>query len=171
MFYFSIRSVPWLDNTMTDIHVDDKGDIWKSSEDIWCQILSAQDLVSQSSSTMKSVSKNIVIRKRYQQFTILGYVLECLKKLIYFLSYVIAIAMNLRAILLMELSVTSFEFWTCVISTSCTSLISIYLVTLVCIQSFRLPPRQTPFLSKIYVPFTLSSGTELFTGYLEIVWK
>ena len=51
-------------------------------------------------------------RKTYQQFTLLGYVVESLKKLVYFVSYVIALAMNLRACLLMELSLASFEFWT-----------------------------------------------------------
>ena len=88
-------------------------------------------------------------KKRYQQFTILGHVLECLKKTVYFISYVISIAMNLRACLLMELSVFSFEFWTCIISTSCTTLMSLYLVILVCIQCFSIPPRQTPWLSKV----------------------
>merc|ERR1719318_1610767 len=69
--------------------------------------------------------------------------------------------MNLRAILLMELSMYSFEFWTCIISTSCTTLISLYLVLLVCIQCFKLPPKATPFLSQAYVPFVLSSGIRL----------
>merc|ERR1719347_335002 len=69
--------------------------------------------------------------------------------------------MNLRAILLMELSIYSFEFWTCIISTVCTTLISLYLVILVCIQCFKLPPRETPFLSQVYVPFVLSSGIRL----------
>ena len=37
----------------------------------------------------------------------------------------------------------------------------LYLVMLVCIQCFKVPPSQTPFLSKVYVPFTLSSGLRL----------
>ena len=152
--------MPWLDNSLTPGHVDDKGDMWHSSKEIWSGILSTQELLSTNSSPVKA-ARVAGASKSYQQFTILGYVLESLKKLVYFASYVIAVSMNLRAVLLMELSIESFEFWTCVISTVCTSLISLYLVILICIQCFRLPPRQTPFLSKIYVPFTLSSGIRL----------
>ena len=153
--------MPWLDNSLTPGHVDDKGDMWHSSQEIWSGILSTQELVSTTSSPEKKKERKAGARKSYQQFTVLGYVLESLKKLVYFSSYVIAVSMNLRAVLLMELSIESFEFWTCVISTVCTSLISVYLVILICIQCFRLPPRQTPFLSKVYVPFTLSSGIRL----------
>ena len=116
--------MPWLDNSLTPGHVDDKGDVWHSSQEIWSGILSTQELVSAASSPEKKKEKRKGVRKSYQQFTILGYVLESLKKLLYFSSYVMAVSMNLRAVLLMELSIESFEFWTCVISTVCTSLIS-----------------------------------------------
>ena len=111
-------------------------------QEIWCEIMLSQDNV-------MSVPTKWSPKKRYQQFTVLGHVLEVLKKIVYFISYVISIAMNLRACLLMELSVFSFEFWTCIISTSCTTLMSLYLVILVCIQCFSIPPRQTPWLSKV----------------------
>ena len=104
--------MPWLDNSLTPGHVDDKGDVWHSSQEIWSGILSTQELVSTSSSPEKKKERKAGARKSYQQFTVLGYVLESLKKLVYFVSYVIALAMNLRACLLMELSLASFEFWT-----------------------------------------------------------
>ena len=107
--------------------------------------MSTQDLVSVTSKPSPTWSP----KKSYQQFTVLGHVHELLKKLVYFLCYVISIAMNLRACLLMELSISSFEFWTCVISTSCTTLMSLYLVILICIQCFSIPPKQTPWLSKV----------------------
>ena len=61
----------------------------------------------------------------------------------------------------MELSIDSFEFWTCIISTTCTTLISLYLVMLMCTQCFNLPPKPTPFVYKAYVPFVLSSSLRL----------
>eukprot|EP00092_Neocalanus_flemingeri_P001559 GFUD01001661.1.p1 GENE.GFUD01001661.1~~GFUD01001661.1.p1 ORF type:complete len:1153 (-),score=202.90 GFUD01001661.1:50-3508(-) len=163
----SWRDVPWLDNILTDKHIDDKGDRWKSTKDILGHIGNSDDLTSIDSSSPKKCSKGNLEKKElfykttYKQLTCFGYILESLKKITYFISYVCAIAMNLRAILLMELSIHSFEFWTCIISTSCTTLISLYLVILVCIQCFKLPPKPTPFLSQVYVPFVLSSGLRL----------
>ena len=61
----------------------------------------------------------------------------------------------------MELSIKSFEFWTCIISTTCTTLISLYLVVLMSTQCFSLPPKPTPFVYKAYVPFVLSSSLRL----------
>jgi hypothetical protein len=160
----SWRDVPWLDNTLTLKHIDDKGDCWKSRREFLGHISISEDLNSISSVSPTKSEKETTERfytSTYKQLTCCGYVLESLKKLVYFASYVCAIAMNLRAVLFMELSMYSFEFWTCIISTSCTTLISLYLVTLVCIQCFKLPPRETPFLSQVYVPFVLSSGMRL----------
>ena len=159
------RDCPWLDNTITDFHVDDKGDIWRSSTDIWLQLSHVNGLVSLSSTPQTNISQTALLGrtnlKTYQRFTFLGHVLEGLKKIVYFVSYVTAITMNLRAVILMELDIRSFEFWTCIISISSTTMISLYLVMLVCIQCFKVPPSQTPFLSKVYVPFALSSGLRL----------
>ena len=159
------RDCPWLDNTITDFHVDDKGDIWRSSTDIWLQLSHVNGLASLSSTSQTNISQTALLGrtnlKTYQRFTFLGHVLEGLKKIVYFVSYVTAITMNLRAVILMELDIRSFEFWTCIISISSTTMISLYLVMLVCIQCFKVPPSQTPFLSKVYVPFTLSSGLRL----------
>ena len=161
------RDCPWLDNTITDFHVDDKGDIWRSSNDIWLELSNLKELSVLSTEYPSTVSQAALLgekrggEKSYQRFTFLGHVLEALKKIVYFVSYVTAITMNLRAVLLMELDIRSFEFWTCMISISSTTMISLYLVILVCIQCFKTPPTQTPFLSKIYTPFTLSSGLRL----------
>ena len=159
------RDCPWLDNSLTDFHVDDKGDIWRSSSDIWLQLSPLKGLASLSPAPQNTVSQTALLgqrsQKTYQRFTFLGHIIEGLKKIVYFVSYVTAITMNLRAVILMELDIRSFEFWTCIISISSTTMISLYLVILVCIQCFKVPPTQTPFLSKIYVPFTLSSGLRL----------
>jgi len=158
------RDVPWLDNTMTLKHIDDKGDCWMSRGEFLSDIGISEDLNSISSvspSKSEKEKKERFYKTAYKQLTCFGYIFESLKKLVYFASYVCAIAMNLRAILLMELSIYSFEFWTCIISTVCTTLISLYLVLIICIQCFKLPPRQTPFLSQAYVPFVLSSGIRL----------
>ena len=83
---------------------------WRCPQEIWCQLVTAKE----AATLQKKVPKvgGAGARKTYQQFTLLGYVVESLKKLVYFVSYVIALAMNLRACLLMELSLASFEFWT-----------------------------------------------------------
>ena len=163
----SWRDVPWLDDILTDKHIDDKGDSWKSTKEILGQIANSDVLMPTNSLPPTKCEKENLEKKElfykttYKQLTCFGYIVESLKKIIYFISYVCAIAMNLRAILLMELSIYSFEFWTCIISTSCTTLISLYLVILICIQCFNLPSKPTPFLSKAYVPFVLSSGLRL----------
>ena len=61
----------------------------------------------------------------------------------------------------MEWSIYSFEFWNCILSTLCTTLISLYLIFDFCIQWLKLPPRETPFLSHIFVPYVLSSGMKV----------
>ena len=87
--------------------------------------------------------------------------LELARRVLYFLSFVMAISMNLKTVFLMEKDVKSFEFWTITISLSCTSLTSLYLVVFMITKFFRLPHSPTPFLSKVYVPFTLSCALRL----------
>ena len=143
--------------------MDDKGDIWRSSGDIWLELSNSKEVALSTISQATLLGGKRGGGKTYQRFTFLGHVLEVLKKIVYFLCYIAAIVMNLRAVQLMELDIRSFEFWTCLISISSTTMISIYLVILVCIQffNFKAPQTQTPFLSKIYAPFTLSSGLRL----------
>ena len=129
-------------------HIDDKGDKWNSTKQIICQ-------------TGKPYDRSSIRTSSYKQLTFFGYIVESIKKLVYFFSYVCAISMNMRAIFLMELSIQSFEFWTCIISTTCTTLISLYLVVLMSSQCFSLPPKPTPFVYKAYVPFVLSSSLRL----------
>ena len=83
---------------------------WRCPQEIWCQLVTAKEAATLQKKAPKVGGAGA--RKTYQQFTLLGYVVESLKKLVYFVSYVIALAMNLRACLLMELSLASFEFWT-----------------------------------------------------------
>ena len=152
-----LRDCPWLDNTITDSHVDDKGDIWRSSS--YIASLSLEDTSTVSQAVLLGGKRDG--EKSYQRFALLGQVLKVLKKIVYFVSFVTAITMNLNVVQLMELDIRSFEFWTCMISISSTTMISLYLFILVCIQCFQAPSTETPFLSKIYTPFTLSSGLRL----------
>ena len=70
--------------------------------------------------------------------------------------------MNLMAgFLISETTQESHEFWTCAIGLISTSLMSLYMVVLMTTKFVRLPHSPTPFLSKVYVPFTLSSGLRL----------
>ena len=149
--------VPWLDNLMDKDHVDDKGDLWKSTKQIICQ-------------TGRPYDRCSIRTSSYKQLTCFGYIVESLKKIVYFLSYVSAISINLRAIFLMELSIDSFEFWTCIISTTCTTLISLYLVMLMSSQCIKLPPKPTPFVYKGYVPFVLSSSLRLLLDLRKDVY-
>ena len=197
------RDVPWLDNYQTDKHIDDKDDRWKSFKDLalYKRSRREEELESVSSvlplkhgaeneepssfSTISGeVSKNSVKTKvlhSYKELTCFGFMLETQKRVVYFVAYVLSITMNLYTLLLIDLKPESFEFWTCLISTVCTSAMSLGLVILVCIQCFRLPPQSTPFLSKIFVPFTLSCSLRMlldvdlapsqqyFFGYIYIV--
>ena len=43
--HLSFRDVPWLDDAITDYHVDDKGDIWRSSRDILIQKTTLADIL------------------------------------------------------------------------------------------------------------------------------
>ena len=48
-----------------------------------------------------------------------------------------------------------FSMWTCLISNGCNFIISAYLAALLLLQCLQFPHQSPPFLSKIYVPFTL----------------
>jgi len=159
------RNVPWLDNSILQEHVDDKGDCWKSRKDYLGHNDALNDLKSINSSTptrSEFGEKEKYYKSTYKELTCCGYILESFSKIFYFASYVCAITMNLRALLLMDLSIESFEFWKVIIGTSCTTTISVYLVLLICVQFFRLPPTKTAFIPKAFVPFVLSSGIRLF---------
>ena len=163
------RNVPWLDNYQTAKHIDDKDDKWKSFYDLALHrtmkrqleldsISSQVPLKHDQTESPSSCSKPEEKIQAYKKLTSCGYVLETQKRIIYFVSYVISITMNIYVFLLIDLKPHSFEFWTCLLSTVSNTLISFYLVSLVAIEFCQLPPRSTPFLSKIYVPFTLSCG-------------
>ena len=163
------RNVPWLDNYQTAKHIDDKDDKWKSFYDLALHRTMKRQLELDSVSSQvplkpdqtespSSCSKSEEKLQTYKKLTSFGYILETLKRAIYFVAYVISITMNIYVFLLIDLKPHSFEFWTCLLSTVSNTLISFYLVSLVAIEFCQLPPRSTPFLSKIYVPFTLSCG-------------
>ena len=163
------RNVPWLDNYQTAKHIDDKDDKWKSFYELALHRTMKRQLELDSVSSQvplkpnqtespSSCSKSEEKIQTYKKLTSCGYVLETQKRVIYFVAYVISITMNIYVFLLIDLKPHSFEFWTCLLSTVSNTLISFYLVTLVAIEFCQLPPRSTPFLSKIYVPFTLSCG-------------
>lgn len=71
--------------------------------------------------------------------------------------------MNIKAGLLLyeTYDSESYEFWTCATGLISSSLVSLYMVLLMATKFLRLPRSPTPFLSKLYVPFTLSSGLRL----------
>jgi hypothetical protein len=177
------RDILWLDNYETDDHIDDKDDRWKSFRHL--AVFRRENPKIKESEERTPIShpryENEASLHTYKELTFYGKILETQKRVVYFVSYVLAITMNLYTLLLIDLRTDSFEFWTCLLSTVCTSLISLYLVILVCVQCFRLPPKSTPFLSKIYVPFVLSCGLRLildvdlepsqqnFFGYIYII--
>ena len=161
------RNVPWLDNYQTAKHIDDKDDKWKSFYDLALHRITKRQL------DLDSVSSEVPLKQTesptsckkseekidtYKLLTPCGFVMESMKRTIYFAAYVLSITMNVYVFLLIDLKPSTFEFWTCLLSTVCNTLISFYLVVLVAIEFCQLPPRSTPFLSKIYVPFTLSCG-------------
>ena len=161
------RNVPWLDNYQTAKHIDDKDDKWKSFYDLALHRITKRqlDLDSVSSEVpLKQTESPTTCKKSeekidtYKLLTPCGFVMESMKRTIYFAAYVLSITMNVYVFLLIDLKPSTFEFWTCLLSTVCNTLISFYLVVLVAIEFCQLPPRSTPFLSKIYVPFTLSCG-------------
>ena len=170
------RDVPWLDDKPTEKHIDDKDDRWKAFRDLALVRHQKREL------ELDSVSSTVPLKPgmeedlpislesngpeltyTYKHLTCFGFVLETQKRVVYFVAYIVSITMNLYTLLLIDLKTDSFESWTVLLSTVCNSLISLYLVILICIQCFRIPtkdhpwtPQSTPFLSKIYVPFTLS---------------
>lgn len=159
------RDVPWLDDCITQEHIDDQGDQWKSSREI--ALYEVQHISKLVESTVpnyfakKAEQEENFYEAKYKTLTCFGQIIETINKGVYFVCYVCAIAMNLQALLMMELSFISFEFWTVLFSGSATTLISLYLVVLVCILCFKLPPKSSPLLLRIYVPFVLSAGIRL----------
>jgi hypothetical protein len=171
-------NVPWLDNRQTDQHIDDKDDKWKSFRELAIHErkprMTDQDgpmsFMRRTTTAWKNLPKSLKKRpkslkerfvpKTYKELTWFGFILETLKRCIYCMSYVFSITMDLYTLMLMLSNppADTFEVFTCLMSTICTNLISLYLVTLVLLQCSQLPHQSTPFLSKVYVPFTLSCG-------------
>ena len=105
--------------------------------------------------------------KGYKELTRFGFAIECCKRVVYLLSYAFGMFMNLYAFTIVkpfhtqtmpEYSQTDeeqFSMWTCYISNGCNFVISTYLAALLLLQCCQFPHQSPPFLSKIYVPFTL----------------
>merc|ERR1712061_21953 len=100
-------------------------------------------------------------------FTVFGHIVEIIKKVLYFTCYIVAIALNLRALLVVNVNVSDIDFWTCILSATCCIIISLYLLINIVVRSFRQHNKPTPFLSRIYVPFVMSSGFRLLMDTME----
>ena len=137
---FNWRRVPWLDDKQKDEHcIDNTDDKWVSFDDT----------------------------KGYKELTRFGFAIECCKRVVYLLSYAFGMFMNLYAFTIVKPTQTKiipeygqidelqFNMWTCCISNGCNFAISAYLAALLLLQCLQFPHQSPPFLSKIYVPFTL----------------
>ena len=105
--------------------------------------------------------------KGYKELTRFGFAIECCKRVVYLLSYAFGMFMNLYAFTIVKPTQTKiipeygqidelqFNMWTCCISNGCNFAISAYLAALLLLQCLQFPHQSPPFLSKIYVPFTL----------------
>ena len=105
--------------------------------------------------------------KGYKELTRFGFAIECCKRVVYLLSYAFGMVMNLYAFTILKPTQTQtmpeytqtdeqqFNMWTCYISNGCNFAISLYLSALLLLQCLQFPHQSPPFLSKIYVPFTL----------------
>ena len=109
--------------------------------------------------------------KGYKELTRFGFVIECCKRVVYLASYAFGMFMNLYSLTILnptqglaqnqtgpEQAPTKdqqFTMWTFYISSGCNFVISAYLAALLLLQCLQFPHQSPPFLSKIYVPFTL----------------
>ena len=167
------RDVLWLDNYHTEEHIDDSDDTWKSFQHLLLNCkghvkkklpekkenIEGTNMKQDEETDNKDEDKTSIL-DRY--FTCFGVILEIQKRVIYIISYAIAITMDIYTFLHLDIHANSFEFWTVMISIVCNSLISLYLSIVISIQFFHLHPKQsTPFLFTLYVPFVLSSGLRL----------
>ena len=134
------RVVPWLDNKQKKKYcIDNTDDRWKSCEET----------------------------KEYKELTRFGFVLTCCKRVVCLTSYAASMMMsiiNLYALIkvrkdqiqnqtLQESTQTDeewFNMWTFFISNCCNFVLSLYLSAILLLQC-----QSPPFLSTIYVPFTL----------------
>ena len=177
------RGVPWLDNKQVEQRIDDKDDKWKSFRDLALQKRGLSPV--QPLRRVKSawILRHNLDREKpaeyemkgYKELTRLGFAIESCKRLVYFFSYAFGVTMNLYAFSLVfstqkqsqeqreeqdeshgaPTDEEGFSMWTCLISNGCNFIISAYLAALLLLQCLQFPHQSPPFLSKIYVPFTL----------------
>ena len=148
---FNWRRVPWLDDKQKDEHcIDNTEDKWVSFDDT----------------------------KGYKELTRFGIALTCCKGVVCFTSYVagmmIPIIMmmpiiNLHALFTVRANKLQnqtlqegiqadeewFSMWTFLISNCCNFVLSLYLSAILLLHCLQFPHQSPPFLSTIYVPFTL----------------
>ena len=146
------------------------------------RVKSARAVVTRSTVAWKSLRHNLdrekpaeYEMKGYKELTRLGFAIESCKRLVYLFSYAFGMTMNLYAFSLVfstqkqsqeqreeqdeshgaPTDEEEFSMWTCLISNGCNFIISAYLAALLLLQCLQFPHQSPPFLSKIYVPFTL----------------
>ena len=178
------RGVPWLDNRLTDEHVDDEDDKWRSFRELAIHERATMErasapkmptrettvkgFVRESTLAWRSLSRNLQRAntkekriKTYKELTCFGFILHMVLRLVYITSYITSIYMSMISFLFYLRTMVDLEALTCVIGLFCNILISGYLLILVLLRSIKNPHQPTPYLSRIYVPMTLSCSCRL----------
>ena len=114
--------VLWMDNYQTEEHIDDSDDTWKSFQHLLlhCQGQVKEKLpekkekiegsnMKQDEETGNKKEEKTSILDRYKQLTCFGVILETHKRVIYIISYVMAITLDIYAFLLLDIHANSFE--------------------------------------------------------------
>ena len=184
------RGVPWLDNKLTDEHVDDKDDKWRSFRElaiheratmeratapkIPTREKTVKEFVRESTMAWRSLSRNLkranTFEKRiktYKELTCFGFILHMVLRLVYIASYITSIYMSMFAFFYLK-PMIDLEALTCIIGLFCNILISGFLLILVFLRSIKNPHQPTPYLSRIYVPMTLSCSCRLILDINEL---